>query len=126
MRILKSILSLRNGKTLLKLFGIFVFWLLISTRYVPLQRGAGGPRNNPVASGNSTLGFGEIYVVSRPESPRRDSIVQAANVTGLRLSIPAQPIWTQEDEHDFRLAQNSSIDKGSLHAWLGHLHALRQ
>ena len=125
MRILKSILSLRNGKTLLKIFGVFGFWLLISTRYVPLQRGAGGPRNNSVAS-NSTLGFGEIYVVSRPDSPRRDSIIQAANVTGLRLSILAQPIWAHEDEHDFKLAQNSSIDKGSLHAWLGHLHALRQ
>lgn len=79
-----------------------------------------------MASSNSTLGFGRIYVVSKQGSPRRKAIVQAANVTELQLSIPVQPVWTEDDERDFKLAQNSSIGGGSLLAWLGHLHALRR
>lgn len=78
------------------------------------------------SSSNSTLGFGRIYVVSQQGSPRRSSITQAANVTELDLDIPTQPLWTEEDEHNFRLARGSTIGKGSLLAWLGHLHVLHQ
>lgn len=78
------------------------------------------------SSTNSTLGFGEIYVISQQGSPRQKTIVQAANVTELQLSIPTQPIWTEDDENAFRLAQDSTILSGSLLAWLGHLHVLRQ
>ncbi|RDA84131.1 hypothetical protein CP532_0111 [Ophiocordyceps camponoti-leonardi (nom. inval.)] len=79
------------------------------------------------SSNNSTLGFGRIYVVSQQSSPRRNSIIQAANVTELTLTIPLQPIWTDEDERNFRLPKDSStIQRGSLRAWLGHLHALQQ
>lgn len=78
------------------------------------------------SSSNSTLGFGRIYVVSQQDSPRRNSIIQAANVTELDLDIPTQPIWTEEDEDNFRLARDSTIGKGSLLAWLGHLHVLHQ
>ncbi|PFH62857.1 hypothetical protein XA68_11413 [Ophiocordyceps unilateralis] len=78
------------------------------------------------SSSNSTLGFGRIYVVSQQASPRRKSIVQAANVTELQLTIPVQPIWTDDDERKFRLEKDSSIQKGSLLAWLGHLHALQE
>ncbi|KAK1250078.1 hypothetical protein MKX08_010081 [Trichoderma sp. CBMAI-0020] len=78
------------------------------------------------SSSNSTLGFGRIYVVSQQGSSRRKSIIQAANVTELQLTIPVQPIWTEDDQRNFRLAKDSSIGKGSLLAWLGHLHALQQ
>jgi GR25 family glycosyltransferase involved in LPS biosynthesis len=83
--------------------------------------------NGPeTSSSNSTLGFGRIYVVSQQDSPRRETIIQAANVTELDLSIPDQPVWTQEDEDNFRLPKGSTIGTGSLYAWLGHLHALQQ
>lgn len=78
------------------------------------------------SSSNSTLGFGKIYVVSQPGSPRRKALLQAANVTELQLSIPEQPVWTAEDERTFRLAKDSTIGKGSLLAWLGHLNTLKE
>ena len=69
---------------------------------------------------NSTLGFGRIYVVSKEDSPRRHGLLQAANITELDLTIPVQPEWTDAD-----LDVPFKIGKGSLLAWLGHLHALR-
>ncbi|RCI10423.1 hypothetical protein L249_4415, partial [Ophiocordyceps polyrhachis-furcata BCC 54312] len=81
---------------------------------------------SPSSSSNSTLGFGRIYVVSQQDSPRRKTIIQAANVTELTLTIPLQPVWTDQDERKFRLPKDSSIQRGSLLAWLGHLHALQQ
>lgn len=78
------------------------------------------------SSSNSTLGFGQIYVVSQKESKRRHSLIQAANVTELQLNIPDQPTWTEYDIQDFRLPQDSTILKGSLLAWLGHIHALQK
>ena len=75
---------------------------------------------------NSTLGFGRIYAVSKQGSPRRRGLIHAANVTEIDITIPQQPRWTLEDEEDFRLPVNSTLGRGSLLAWLGHLHALRE
>jgi len=69
---------------------------------------------------NSTLGFGDIYVVSKENSPRRHNLLQAANITELDFTIPVQPKWTADD-----LAVRPDMGKGSLMAWLGHLHSLR-
>ena len=77
---------------------------------------------------NSTLGFGAIYVVSGPGSPRRDGLVQSANVTRLDFTVPELPAWTQQQVDDFRDADNldkSSIADGSIKAWLSHNVALR-
>lgn len=82
--------------------------------------------NTVPSSSNSTLGFGQIYVVSQQGSPRRKALLQAANVTELQLSIPEQPVWTAEDERTFRLAKDSTIGRGSLLAWLGHLNTLKE
>ena len=46
---------------------------------------------------NATLGFGGLWAVSGPGSPRRNHLEQAAEVTGLELTIPVQPVWTDED-----------------------------
>ncbi|KAK5659871.1 hypothetical protein OQA88_13334 [Cercophora sp. LCS_1] len=70
---------------------------------------------------NSTLGFGTVYVVSKADSPRRHGLLQAANVTEIDLTIPSQPVWTEE-----QLSGHPKIGKGSLMAWLGHLHLLRE
>ncbi|KAL2690641.1 hypothetical protein IWX47DRAFT_426871 [Phyllosticta citricarpa] len=75
---------------------------------------------------NSTLGFGAIYVVSKENSPRRKGLLQAANVTEIDLTLPVQPQWTLEDEDNFRLPENSTLGRGSLLAWLGHLHSLKK
>lgn len=75
---------------------------------------------------NSTLGFGRIYAVSKQGSPRREGLIHAANVTEIDITIPEQPHWTLEDEENFRLPENSTLGRGSLLAWLGHLHALRE
>lgn len=74
-----------------------------------------------VLATNATLGFGRIYVVSKEDSPRRPGLLQAANVTELDLTIPIQPTWTEDD-----LEGHKGIGRGSLLAWLGHLHSLRQ
>ncbi|KAF2085226.1 glycosyltransferase family 25 protein, partial [Saccharata proteae CBS 121410] len=74
---------------------------------------------------NATLGFGHVYVLSKEDSPRREGLIQAANVTDIEIDIPSQPRWTWEDEQNFRLEENSTIRRGSLLAWLGHLNTLR-
>ncbi|KAF2144064.1 glycosyltransferase family 25 protein [Aplosporella prunicola CBS 121167] len=81
---------------------------------------------NAVLPTNSTLGFGAIYVLSKDDSPRRERLIQAANVTEIDLTIPVQPHWTLDDEENFRLPVNSTVGRGSLLAWLGHLHILRE
>ncbi|KAF2822254.1 hypothetical protein CC86DRAFT_331157 [Ophiobolus disseminans] len=73
---------------------------------------------------NSTLGFGAIVAVSRDDSKRRHSLVQAANVTDLDLTIPRQPNWTEGDLQRFVNGQ-TDIQRGSMLAWLGHHNALR-
>lgn len=109
-------------------FLVFVsgVWIFTYTQLFSFFLRGGSADGFETSSSNSTLGFGRIYVVSQQGSPRRDSIVQAANVTELDLDIPLQPIWTEEDEDNFRLDRGSTIGKGSLLAWLGHLHVLYQ
>lgn len=118
---------LRPTKTVLFFLFVCSAWIFISCQ-VPSLFWRGGRSDNGFAasSSNATLGFGRIYVISKQGSPRRKGIVQAANVTGLQLSIPVQPLWTEDDESRFRLPQKSSIAKGTLLAWLGHIHALQQ
>jgi hypothetical protein len=74
---------------------------------------------------NSTLGFGALVVVSKPNSPRRHSLIQAANVTEIDLTIPDQPVWTDQDFNNFRNGPDSKMGYGSVMAWLGHYNALK-
>jgi hypothetical protein len=73
----------------------------------------------------STSQFGQIIAVSKKTSHRKASLQLSANLTGLKLSIPDQPIWTDEDVEKFKAKQWSKIKKGSALAWMGHLNALR-
>ena len=75
---------------------------------------------------NSTLGFGKMYAVSRHGSSRREALLRAAKLTSLDITIPVQPNWTNTDIHNLKAAENSTLDKGSALAWLGHLNALKQ
>ncbi|KAF2729370.1 hypothetical protein EJ04DRAFT_546334 [Polyplosphaeria fusca] len=77
------------------------------------------------APANATLGFGAIVVVSKSESDRRHSLLQAANVTNIDLTIPQQPEWTEGDVQKFRNKQENDVQRGSILAWMGHHHALR-
>ncbi|KZF23152.1 glycosyltransferase family 25 protein [Xylona heveae TC161] len=74
---------------------------------------------------NETLGFGAILVVSRAGSPRRESLIRAANLTELEMRIPPQPVWSSEDITALQAGESSTLDRGSALAWLGHLNALR-
>ncbi|KAJ6436711.1 hypothetical protein O9K51_10675 [Purpureocillium lavendulum] len=117
---------LRSGRAVYLLLFLCGVWTLLSPRLLPgffLTRGGTGMATG---ASNATLGFGGIYVVSKQGSTRRKALVQAANVTELQLSIPTQPVWTDDDQGNFKLAQDSTISRGSLLAWLGHMHALRR
>ncbi|KAF2816535.1 uncharacterized protein BDZ99DRAFT_407432, partial [Mytilinidion resinicola] len=84
------------------------------------------PRKDPVLeSANSTLGFGAVIAVSHAKSSRRKDLIFAANLTGIDLTIPDQPVWTDRDLRSFRSPENSRIGKGSALAWMGHLYALK-
>ncbi|PVI05268.1 glycosyltransferase family 25 protein [Periconia macrospinosa] len=74
---------------------------------------------------NSTLGFGAMVVVSKNGSKRRHSLLQAANVTNLDLTIPEQPQWTENEVERFRNGQQDKVQVGSILAWLGHRNALQ-
>lgn len=74
---------------------------------------------------NKTLGFGAVLVVSKEDSSRRHSLLQAANVTDIELTIPPQPKWTENDVERFRNDEDNGVYKGSILAWLGHHNALR-
>lgn len=76
------------------------------------------------ASSNSTLGFGTVVVVSKAGSERRHALVQAANVTEVELTVPAQPQWSEGDVKLFVNGQEN-VQRGSMLAWLGHRNALR-
>lgn len=73
-------------------------------------------------AGNATLGFGGLYVVSGPGSPRRQHLEQAAAVTELQLTIPEQVSWSDADISNFRWHNEteSKIGIGSAKAWLSH------
>jgi len=80
-------------------------------------------RNSP---SNTTLGFGAVVVVSRAGSERQLGLLQAANVTGIDLTIPSQPSWSEDDVNKFRQGRDDpDITTGSVYAWLGHNNALR-
>jgi hypothetical protein len=76
---------------------------------------------------NATLGFGGLWAVSGPGSPRRDHLQQAAQVTGLELTIPTQPVWTDEDVDNFKWPNKSESEvmTGTVKAWLSHHVVLR-
>lgn len=73
----------------------------------------------------SSSQFGAVLAVSRPRSSRRDGLLFAANITELDISIPEQPLWTDEDVSQLRGEGVSTMSRGSALAWLGHLNALR-
>lgn len=81
----------------------------------------------PALTTNATLGFGAVYAVSGPGSPRRSRLEQAAAVTGLDLKIPDQPAWTDEDVDHFRWhnKSESQVLVGTVKAWLSHHVILR-
>lgn len=74
---------------------------------------------------NSTLGFGTIIAVSPTRSPRRASLLWAANLTSISIKIPPLPEWTTSDVEKFKAKEGSRISSGSAKAWLSHLNALR-
>ena len=78
--------------------------------------------DNDTSAANATLGFGGLYVVSGPGSPRRKKLEQAAAVSELTLTIPDQVAWTDEHIAAFRWPkeEESKIGKGSVMAWLSH------
>ena len=71
---------------------------------------------------NATLGFGKVYVVSGPDSPRRAHLEQAAAITGLELTIPKQKAWTDAEVQKFRPSSTNEtqVHSGSAKAWLAH------
>ncbi|KAF1968735.1 hypothetical protein BU23DRAFT_540726 [Bimuria novae-zelandiae CBS 107.79] len=81
---------------------------------------------DPVHGGvNATLGFGAVVAVSHASSPRREGLLWAAKLTGVEITIPPQPQWTEDDLQAFKSKKSSKIDRGSALAWMGHLNALR-
>lgn len=77
-------------------------------------------------SANSTLGFGSIYAVSKPGSPRQQPLINAAKLTSLNITIPLQPRWSEQDITDLQTPGNSALDRGSALAWLGHRNVLSE
>ncbi|KXL43433.1 MAG: glycosyltransferase family 25 protein, partial [Acidomyces sp. 'richmondensis'] len=77
---------------------------------------------------NATMGFGGLFVVSGPGSPRRQHLEEAARVTGLDFRIPEQVAWTEEDVRNFRpvVEEESHVLTGSVKAWLSHHVVLRE
>ncbi|CAD0109448.1 unnamed protein product [Aureobasidium uvarum] len=69
--------------------------------------------------------FGAIVAVSTRTSKRRNSLLLAANITEIDITIPDQPVWTDADLKDFKAENHSLITRGSALAWMGHLNALR-
>jgi hypothetical protein len=74
---------------------------------------------------SSLVQFGAVIAVSRQQSARREGLLLAANITELDITIPVQPLWTDEDVSQLRAENVSSLTRGSALAWLGHLNALR-
>lgn len=85
-------------------------------------------RKSAIRPANATLGFGALYVVSGPGSPRRQHLEEAAAVTELALKIPDQATWTDQDVRDFRPANEADtrVLTGSVKAWLSHHLVLRE
>src|SRR5437016_1702706 len=83
-------------------------------------------RFSRIPNANSTLGFGLVLAVSSSNSPRRASLIQAANVTEIDITIPTQPLWTENDTQNFKSSPYSSMKNGTILAWLGHLNTLQR
>jgi hypothetical protein len=87
--------------------------------------------SNTLPPANSTLGFGTILAVSHAHSPRRASLLWAANLTNLDIVISEQQFWTEAEIAHLRGKNVESgegeaeLSRGSALAWLGHLDALR-
>lgn len=84
--------------------------------------GFGDSKTDIAGAANATLGFGGLYIVSGPGSPRRPHLEQAAAVTELHLTIPEQVSWSEDDISNFRWPNEteSKIGMGSAKAWLSH------
>lgn len=73
--------------------------------------------------------FGAIAAVSHATSPRRKGLLTAAYITNLAITIPPQPLFTDDDIRALKLPDDadppSMLTRGSALAWLGHLNVLR-
>ncbi|ETS86186.1 hypothetical protein PFICI_00014 [Pestalotiopsis fici W106-1] len=81
--------------------------------------------------GNRSLG--KVVVVSTGPSWRLDGLVEAANLTGIDVEVPAQPEWTNGEVDIFRSAaldpdtkKPSPNGRGLAKCWLGHLNVIRE
>ena len=63
--------------------------------------------------------------VSHETSPRRQGLLWAAQLAGVDVVVPGQPVWMEGDVRAFKSKEGSVISRGSALAWMGHLNALR-
>lgn len=102
------------------LLGLSILTFIVYFRST-VSSGIQGFTASHVTPANSTLGFGALYVVSGPNSPRREGLIESANVTGLHFTIPELPAWSEEQIASFRNHdEQSTITNGSVRAWLSH------
>lgn len=111
----------------LGLVTLFLYYHNGTARSSPSYPIANYPTGDSTAT-NATLGFGGLWAVSGPGSPRRDHLEQAAKVTGLELTIPVQTTWTDEDVDNFKWPNKteSQVTTGTVKAWLSHHVVLRE
>ncbi|EOD46821.1 hypothetical protein GTA08_BOTSDO01405 [Neofusicoccum parvum] len=88
----------------------------------PFTAGLNYTRLHPA---NATLGFGAVLAVSRQHSPRQEALFFASNLTGVHITVPRQPQWSDDDLNELKADADSRITRGSALAWLGHLNALK-
>ncbi|KAG9951190.1 glycosyltransferase family 25 protein, partial [Aureobasidium melanogenum] len=121
----------RRRFVIIALVTIVLFVLYISVGHPPsvssaVQAGLDYFLHVPdLPAANSTLGFGAIVAVSTLTSKRRNSLLLAANITEIDITIPDQPVWTDTDLKNFVAKNVSTITRGSALAWMGHLNVLR-
>lgn len=102
------------------LLGLSLVTLVVYFR-TSVSTGIKGFSSTHLTPANQTLGFGALYVVSGPGSPRREGLIESANVTDLHFTIPDLPTWTEEQILTFRNHDTkSTITNGSVRAWLSH------
>jgi hypothetical protein len=123
----QKIMSRRRHTILLFLLLLLLLSLLIATHLSHSTNHA----STILSPANSTLGFGTILAVSHAHSPRRASLLWAANLTDLEIVIPPQQFWTEAEIAHLRGKDSEGgevdgeLSRGSALAWLGHLDALR-
>ncbi|RAL07344.1 uncharacterized protein BO97DRAFT_446936 [Aspergillus homomorphus CBS 101889] len=98
----------------------------------PVQSASSSLPTTPEHSaGNSTLGFEAIFVLSAGPSWRTRGLQAAANVTGLRLTIPPQPpvppslITAFQTLGDDTQETTQHPTRGASAAWLAHLDLIK-